>query len=889
MKRTMFRRGSALNTFLSLWVALSFVFSLTTVAVADTAVPNSGSASVVTTGTTSEPTMVPPPEVAAPTQEAPAEQTPAEETVVPTANVKMSKSVVPESVEAAPVTVPTTAKTAAAKVAAASVGALASVAPVIVSGNPAIGTYGLYGFRIDEADLGAYGVPKSFPITVGSITATITVTVYNNGNGEEFDFTSTWPISTVVAKGGPLGANVYSYDPPVASDTGLHTPMNLVNGFYSAISHLDFYFGAPASITAYKFNDLDRDGVYDEGEPYLSGWDLQLKSGSTVVKSGTTDSNGKVVFSGIGSGAYTVAETAKDGWVVTNDTYPVPVTVAAGDEKVVKLGNAQVVDLTVLKYQDLNANGVRDDGEPALSGWTINLLKNGDVVATEVTDGNGTVVFSGLVPGAYAVSEVLTTGWYNTTALPVDVTLVGGQDQQVEIGNARYPGLSVLKFLDVDRDGIRDEGEQVLSGWTFQLKVEGQVVYSAVTGNDGVAHFSNVEPGAYDLYEVLSGSWFATTELPIAVTMAPNLDQSLEVGNSLTVTKTFELTYPALPAGGSVMVEYAVDGGEPTLVALTDAGGGLYTFDTDVFYNSTISGRWVLVVGQDVYTLATFGPETLTEDLTNTFTYQSVIGGLKYGDDNANGVRDEGEAGLPGWTINLYRMVDGEPVFYGSTVTGEGGAYAFVGLPPGTYTVAEVLQTGWVQTDAPEGSVTISGESQQALGLEFGNTEFAPFPPEPNTSIDKSADTATADPGDLITYTLTYKNTGDTDLEKVTITDDYDQRYMTPVDVGDGVVADGKIAWDRFNLLVGETRTITYTMRVAVDMPDGTTVVDNTAVINPFGDSDTWRVTVENPSLPFTEDEDFLPFTGAEWTLMGLAVLLAIAAGLAFRRMAKTF
>lgn len=904
MKRTLFRRGSALNRFVSLWVALAFVMSLSTVAVAEPSAVSDGSVPVVES-TTIEPAapqapaqdQAVPAEAPAPAAEVPpaasepaAPQVPAQDQAVPAevqgavlVSSKQSKVDKPRpaaSVEAEPVT----ASPAKATVVAATVSSDSIVTPVIVSGNPSLGANGV---RIDESDLPASGT-VSFPVVNGSITATLTITVYNNGLGEEFDFVSTWPVTSVVAKGGPLGANVYAYSPATMSDTGLHTPMNPTNGKYSDISHLDFYFGTPAEVTAYKFEDLDRDGVRDEGEPFLSGWDFQLKSGSIVVDSGTTDGDGKVVFDGLAAGSYTVSEVEKDGWLVTNATYPVAASLAAGEEKVVEIGNARVSGLTVLKFQDLNANGVRDEGEPSLSGWTIRLLKGGEVVDFGVTDDTGIVVFGGLVPGSYVVTEMLTDGWFSTTSLPIEVSLVGGQDQLVNIGNAQYPDLSVLKFHDIDRDGVRDEGEPALAGWTFQLKIEGEVIYSAVTGDDGIARFVNVEPGAYSLYEVLHDSWFVTRSMPVAVVMTANVDQSLVVGNSLTVTKSFRLTYPALPDGAALFVEYSVDGSEPVLSELLSLGEGVYGFQTDLYYSSTISGRWIVSVGGELVPLASFGPEVLTEDLTNTFVYQSVIAGAKYSDDDGDGARDAGEPGLAGWTVNLYRIVDGERVFYGSTVTGEGGAYAFVGLPPATYMVEEVQQTGWTQTDGPVGSVTISGSSQQVLGLNFGNTQLAPFT-EPNTSIDKRADVTLAEPGDVVTYTLTYANTGDSDIPTVTITDDYDERYMTPVDVGDGVVADGAITWVRTDVKVGEERTITYTLRVSSDMPTGNTVVDNTAVIEPFGDTATWQITVENPFLPFTEDDDVLPFTGGELALLVLALVLAVSGGIALRRAGRAF
>lgn len=88
-----------------------------------------------------------------------------------------------------------------------------------------------------------------------------------------------------------------------------------------------------------------------------------------------------------------------------------------------------------------------------------------------------------------------------------------------------------------------------------------------------------------------------------------------------------------------------------------------------------------------------------------------TIRGVKFNDLDGDGLRDEGEPGLPGWTIYLDLNENGlldslEP----STVTladdvntpdiNEAGAYEFAHLPVGKYLVAEVIEDGWRQTSS---------------------------------------------------------------------------------------------------------------------------------------------------------------------------------------------
>ena len=101
----------------------------------------------------------------------------------------------------------------------------------------------------------------------------------------------------------------------------------------------------------------------------------------------------------------------------------------------------------------------------------------------------------------------------------------------------------------------------------------------------------------------------------------------------------------------------------------------------------------------------------------DTVTVGSLCG-FKFNDVNSNCIKDSLEQGLPGWTINL----SGSGLSL-STTTNSLGQYCFTSLPAGTYTVSEVLQTGWIQTcPAPPGTYTVNlSAGQQVTGIIFGN------------------------------------------------------------------------------------------------------------------------------------------------------------------------
>ncbi|HEY9830379.1 MAG TPA: S8 family serine peptidase [Stenomitos sp.] len=95
----------------------------------------------------------------------------------------------------------------------------------------------------------------------------------------------------------------------------------------------------------------------------------------------------------------------------------------------------------------------------------------------------------------------------------------------------------------------------------------------------------------------------------------------------------------------------------------------------------------------------TYTIEQFNYSLIDSQAFISGIQGTKWNDLNGNGVKDTGEAGLAGWTIYLDQNKNGTlDTGETSTVTDANGNYSFAGLAAGTYTVAEVMQSGWQPT-----------------------------------------------------------------------------------------------------------------------------------------------------------------------------------------------
>jgi hypothetical protein len=176
------------------------------------------------------------------------------------------------------------------------------------------------------------------------------------------------------------------------------------------------------------------------------------------------------------------------------------------------------------KHEDLNANGLQDPGEPGWEGVTIQLLRGGEVVETTTTDPEGRYEFTGLEPGTYSVVEVLDEGIYAETSTLIEGVKVESRqvlvlDEQPFL-NYREGSISGYKYQDLNANGIYDPGEPGWEGITIQLLQTGEVIKTTTTDSEGRYEFTGLEPGIYDVEEVLDAgvtSVASTTVMNIEV------------------------------------------------------------------------------------------------------------------------------------------------------------------------------------------------------------------------------------------------------------------------------------------------------------------------------------------------------------------------------------
>ena len=234
-----------------------------------------------------------------------------------------------------------------------------------------------------------------------------------------------------------------------------------------------------ASIGNFVWEDMNRNGVQETGEPGVAGVTVNLKDGTgATVGTDTTDANGLYLFENLVPGDYSVEVIKPAGYEFTlqdqgSDDYVdsdvngsgamIVTTLAPGENDLTwDAGIYRPASLGNYVWEDLNLNGIQDTGEAGVAGVTVNLKDGtGAILDTTTTDSNGLYLFDNLVPGEYSV-EVLKPANYeftlqdqgsdnavdsdvNSSGAMIVTTLVSGENDLTWDAGLMRPDLVITK------------------------------------------------------------------------------------------------------------------------------------------------------------------------------------------------------------------------------------------------------------------------------------------------------------------------------------------------------------------------------------------------------------------------------------------------------------
>ena len=256
------------------------------------------------------------------------------------------------------------------------------------------------------------------------------------------------------------------------------------SSYYPALI-LETSVPSTGEIRGAQFSDLDGDAAWDTGEPALSGWEVYLDvnlnghwdSGEPKT---VTDANGAYALTGLGGGAYSVAEVPQAGW---NQTAP------ASGAWLVQLTTGQVVS-------GINF-GNHETIAPALLGLSpadnaTGVARNVNLVMTfgeNVRKGAGNIVIKRSSDNVAVETIPLTS---------TQVTIAGAQ---VTIDPAATLAMGTAYYVQVDSGAVEDLSGNDFAGiadattWSFTTmgnQAPAATDDSYTIGEDGTLNVANV-------------------------------------------------------------------------------------------------------------------------------------------------------------------------------------------------------------------------------------------------------------------------------------------------------------------------------------------------------------------------------------------------------------
>lgn len=536
------------------------------------------------------------------------------------------------------------------------------------------------------------------------------------------------------------------------------------------------------TVSASVFADQNMSSTRNNGEAGVAGIAVNLLApGGGVIATQTTDASGSVSFH-VRAGLYDLEVLPGAG---RSSTTASRLRVDAQAENSLVTGSFGLVKLSTVHlalFQDGDGDGMRGSGEGALAGWSVRLRQGGTILATSTSGADGRVSFADRRPGSYSLEVIPAAGYFATSPNPVNLSLAG-DDIELSAGFAPRAGLSVTLFNDSNNNGVRDSGEEPLSGWRVsayggptdlppQLLTGSTSIAGSFTADDPAPEIQGVLPGTYIVQIRAGRDWICK---PPLLSVATGTAGSVSACNDNTVitevlaNSAQTITLPYYNPNHWVVAEPFNDinrngtreSGEGKLVGwqatLRDANGGVVAQTTTgndgraTWYIAPAHGQTrsyqveVTPPGATIAWTPTTGPTqhlTVAPGTTGIarigFVQLSTVGVRVFEDHDRDGLWDPFEGALANRNVVLYDR--NNRTVLSTLVTGPAGDAAFRITAGRTYYLEVLAPTGWTRTTPLAANGTpitrlklVAPANGSSLEVVFGqyNTVDTTPPPAP--------------------------------------------------------------------------------------------------------------------------------------------------------------
>ena len=287
------------------------------------------------------------------------------------------------------------------------------------------------------------------------------------------------------------------------------------------------------------FLDANYNGLYDEGEPPMSGVKV------TAIKQGKNEEiavtysgeDGSYTLTGLRANTYTMrAVLPDDGCDFTRvvrdllgnhfearpgrrENFWKDFVLQNAEQREMNVGVIYPATVTGTVYLDKDFSGTLSGKEDIVSGYLVKLYdENGELAAMDKTSIKGKYELTGVPPGNYSLGVTALNNYAFTKLGEGNVILNRtngeGYSEQfhldlkeektgMDIGMILPGTVRGTVFADKNDNGLQDTDENGLPGVTVRLMSEEGEAFSAEIGSDGNYLFDAVMPGNYYLEYIL--------------------------------------------------------------------------------------------------------------------------------------------------------------------------------------------------------------------------------------------------------------------------------------------------------------------------------------------------------------------------------------------------
>ncbi|MCX8056085.1 MAG: SpaA isopeptide-forming pilin-related protein [Ignavibacteria bacterium] len=458
------------------------------------------------------------------------------------------------------------------------------------------------------------------------------------------------------------------------------------------------------SIGDFVWNDLNKNGIQDVGEPGMPNVIVKLYDCSNNwIKEVTTNSNGFYKFDSLNPGSYQILVQLPNGYAFspvnqgsddTKDSDIDPLTWKSHCINLLSGQNLTNVDAGIYQlptcsigdrvWNDLNQNGIQDAGEPGVPNIKVKLINcsNSSVVEITTTNSNGNYVFNNVPSGNYQIKFYdIPSGWNFTIK-------DAGSNDLLDSDADPSTGLTVCFNIDAnncDSNSTRwDAG--IYCAPPQQFCSIGDRVWEDVNKN-GLQDVN--EPGVANVKVIL---YACSTSTPIDVKFTNSQGyysfSNVPAGN-------YYIKFENIPTGYAFTLKDV--GSNDQLDSDVDPQTGKTAcFPVDPQNCDNNSTKW----DAGIYIC----PPTFE------------VSGMVFNDANGNGIKDFGEVGIPNVLIKLWGT---SANLIATTLTNTQGQFTFTNVLPGQYHVQEIDPPGYISTTPNSFFITVS--SSNVTNILFGD------------------------------------------------------------------------------------------------------------------------------------------------------------------------